>query len=352
MDPAAPASTGGGPPTGSPGPAGSPLSSGPTGPSTQGSAHSLHETPAEAAAWEPRRPLLPELALVGATVAFGATFTIVQDALDSLTPVGFVLLRFVVGTLVLLPVALRFGWRRRDVAAPGETFGGFAFAGIVLGLVAFGGYWLQNLGLERTSTSSSAFITGLFVVFTPIVETVARRRAPSGTVLAAVATAAVGLFLLTGARFSLGTGELYTLGCAACFGAWIFFGGIYANRFDTVAVTAAQMGVIAILAVPAVAIGGLGEIDGQAVFAVLFTGIVCSGVAFTLQLWGQRRIEPARAAVILLFEPVVAGLVGFAVGERLGAKGYVGAVVILGSIVVAESRSWRSRVGAASRVDA
>ena len=305
--------------------------------------HLIHVTEVEAAAWETRRPLLPELALVGATIAFGATFTIVQDALDNLTPVGFVLLRFVVGTAVLLPIAWRVGWRRRDLAVPDETIRSFAVAGLLLGAVAFGGYWLQNLGLQRTTTSSSAFITGLFVVFTPIVETIARRRAPTGTVLAAVATAAVGLFLLTGARFSLGAGEMYTLGCAACFGAWIYLGGIYVNRFDAVALTTVQMGAMAVLAVPVVVVGGLGTVDAQAVFAVLFTGIVCSGIAFTLQLWGQRRIEPTRAAVILLFEPVVAGFVGFAVGERLGVKGYLGAAVILASIVVAEARSWRRR---------
>jgi drug/metabolite transporter (DMT)-like permease len=74
--------------------------------------------------------------------------------------------------------------------------------------------------------------------------------------------------------------------------------------------------------------------------AVLVTGVVCSAAAFTVQLWGQRRIEPARAAVILLFEPVVAGFVGYAVGERLGLKGYVGAAVILASILVAEAPSW------------
>ncbi len=308
--------------------------------------HDIEET-----AWETRRPLLPELALVGATIAFGATFTIVQDALDSLTPVGFVLLRFAVGTLVLLPIALRVGWRRRDVAVPDETLRSFAVAGIVLGAVALGGYWLQNLGLQRTTTSSSAFITGLFVVFTPLVETVARRRAPSRRVLAAVATAAAGLFLLTGARFSPGAGELFTLGCAACFGAWIYLGGTYVNRFDAVALTAVQMGAIVVFAAPVVLIGGLGRLDGQALFAVLFTGTVCSGVAFTLQLWGQRRIEPTRAAVILLFEPVVAGFVGFAVGERLGVKGYVGAAVILASIAVAESRSWTGRRTVGARID-
>jgi drug/metabolite transporter (DMT)-like permease len=77
------------------------------------------------------------------------------------------------------------------------------------------------------------------------------------------------------------------------------------------------------------------------VFAVVFTGVVCSAVAFTLQLWGQRSLEPSRAAVILLFEPVVAGFVGYLVGERLGAEGYIGAVVIFGGILIAESRAWR-----------
>ncbi len=80
--------------------------------------------------------------------------------------------------------------------------------------------------------------------------------------------------------------------------------------------------------------------SGRVWLAVLVTGVLCSAVAFTLQLWGQRRIEPARAAVILLFEPVVAGFVGFAVGERLGVKGYLGAAVILASILVAEAPAW------------
>jgi drug/metabolite transporter (DMT)-like permease len=65
-----------------------------------------------------------------------------------------------------------------------------------------------------------------------------------------------------------------------------------------------------------------------------------------LQLWGQRWVEPSRAAVILQFEPVVAGVVGFFVGERLGVSGYIGALVILGGIVIAESASWRKRTTA------
>ena len=103
------------------------------------------------------------------------------------------------------------------------------------------------------------------------------------------------------------------------------------------------MAVLAACAVPVVLVGGVGHVTGSVVVAALVTGVVCSALAFSLQLWGQRYVEPSRAAVILLFEPVVAGFVGYAVGERLGVAGYVGAVVIFGGIVLAESRAWDPR---------
>jgi drug/metabolite transporter (DMT)-like permease len=281
---------------------------------------------------------LPELALVAATIAYGATFKIVQNALHHLTPAGFILLRFIVGTIALTPFALHRGWRRAGVQASPRAF---LIAALGFGVVGFAGYWLQNAGLERTTTSNAAFITGLFVVFTPLVETVVTRRAPSRNVLIAVAVSAVGLFLLTGASLTLGAGDALELGCALMFGTWIFLGGTLSQRFDPVALTAAQMVVLAVCAVPVVFVTGLGQATAGALGAVVFTGVVCSAVAFTLQLWGQRSLEPSRAAVILLFEPVVAGFVGYLVGERLGVKGYTGAAVIFGGILIAESRAWR-----------
>jgi drug/metabolite transporter (DMT)-like permease len=300
-----------------------------------------------APAWETRRPLLPELALVGATVAYGATFVLVQDAVERVTPAGFILLRFALGAIVLAPVAARRGWRRPE-AAPRHgdlTRADFTRAAVVFAVVGFAGYWFQTAGLQYTSTSNSAFITGLFVVFTPLVETARTRRLPPRNVLVAVAVSAIGLFMLTGAELSLNRGDALTLGCAAMFGLWIYLGGVFSQRFDAVTLTAAQLAGFAVLAVPVVAIGGLGTVDAQVIAAVGVTGVLCSAVAFSVQLWGQRYVEPSRAAVILLFEPVVAGLVGFAVGERLGGAGYAGATVILAGIVLAESRSWRASVG-------
>jgi drug/metabolite transporter (DMT)-like permease len=294
------------------------------------------------AAWETRRPLLPELALILATIAFGSTFKLVQNALEDVTPVGFLLLRHGVAVLALAPFAVRNGWRNREsgAEATNDSFRTFVWIGVGFGAIGWFGYWLQNTGLQHTTTSDSAFITGLFVVFTPVFETMFRRRFPSRLVIIAVATAAVGLFLLTGAHFSLGRGNALTLGCAATFGLWIYVGGRLANRFDAVALVCLEMIAFTALSVPFVVVDGLGHMTGRVWLAVLVTGVICSAVGFTLQLWGQRRIEPARAAVILLFEPVVAGFVGYAVGERLGLKGYAGAVLILASILVAEAPAW------------
>ncbi len=296
--------------------------------------------------WETARPLVPELALIAATISYGATFKLVQDALHDVTPVGFILLRFAMGAIVLLPLALRNGWRGPTTARPGLGFRHFLYAVLAFGVVGFGGYWLQNAGLERTTTSNSAFITGLFVVFTPLIETVVTRRRPSGNVIVAVVCAVIGLFLLEGATLHLNAGDALTLGCAFLFGVWILLGAYFTQHFDPVALTAGQLVVFVLLAIPVVAIGGLGHVTTQVVVAAAITGIFCSAIAFTLQLWGQRFVEPSRAAVILQFEPVVAGIIGYWVGERLGVSGYIGAAVILLGIVIAESRSWRSSVAA------
>jgi drug/metabolite transporter (DMT)-like permease len=286
------------------------------------------------------RRFLPELALIAATVAYGATFVIVQDALDDTTPAGFILLRFTVGTIALAPFAFQRGFRRAGIASSSRDF---VRAAVVFGVVGFLGYWLQNAGLERTSTSNSAFITGLFVVFTPLIEVGVTRRAPDPRVLLAVVVSAFGLYLLTGASLQIGAGDALTLGCAFMFAVWIMLGSTFSQRFDAIALTTAQMAVLVLCSVPAALLAGIGTISGRVVVAVFVTGVLCSAVAFTLQLWGQRSVEPTRAAVILMFEPVVAGFVGYAVGERLGVVGYLGALVILVGIVIAESRTWRSQ---------
>jgi drug/metabolite transporter (DMT)-like permease len=281
------------------------------------------------------RGYLPEIAIAVASFLYGVTFSIVQDALDKTTPMGFNLMRFAVGAAVLAPFALRRAWQGPQLRST-DTFRTFLLGGASLGVIAAFAYLTQNVGLQHTSTSNSAFITGLFAVFTPIVEAIVYRRFPRRGIVMAVVISVVGLFLLTGAELSMSYGDAITLVAAALFGCWYVRTGVLANRFDIVGLVTVQLAVVALVAIPIVAVDGLGTVDTEVIVAVAFTGIGCSAVAFSLSAWAQRTIDASRASILNLLEPVVAGIVGYAVGERLGAVGYFGAALILAGIFVAE----------------
>jgi drug/metabolite transporter (DMT)-like permease len=214
-------------------------------------------------------------------------------------------------------------------------------AGLTAGVILFGGYATQTIGLQYTSPSTSAFITGLYVIFTPVIESLISRRLPRPPVLAGIVIATVGLYLLTGADVSFGRGEAFTLACAVLFAFHIVYIGAYANLLPPSQFTALQLGAVAFLSIAPTAKQGVGTLSALAVFAVVFTGIACSAVALPLQLWGQRRIPATRAALILLAEPVFAGIAGYIDGERLGAGRLVGGLAILVGIAVSEF--WPSR---------
>src|SRR5688500_7514204 len=281
----------------------------------------------------------PEGALVLAAFLFGVTFPLVHDALDDIEPFAYLLLRFGFAIVALGPFAIVIGRR----ATP-EQRRLLWRAGVFAGLLLFGGYATQTIGLETASPSTSAFITGLDVALTPVFEGVLRRRVPPVAVLVGIACATVGLYLLTGADLHLGAGELWTLACAVIFAAWIVQQGEYAPRLPTIPYTTLQMLVVLALCAPATAGQGVGDLTGLALFAAAFTGVACSSVALSLQLYGQRHIAPSRVALILLLEPIFAAVAGYVNGERLGAVELTGAAVILLGIGVAELGPGRTRL--------
>lgn len=277
-----------------------------------------------------QRRFAAEGALVAAAFLFGTTFPLVHDALEDVTPFGYLVLRFAIAVVVLAPFAVVIVRRDRTERRS------MIRVGVVAGLLLFGGYAAQTVGLQYTTPSTSAFLTGLFVIFTPFVEAVVERTWPARRVVLSALLATVGLYLLTGADLALGRGELYTLLCALIFAVWIVYQGRHVATVHPIPFTTLQMATLVIVGIPAAMRQGIGDLSSTAWFAIVFTGIACSAVALSLQLWGQRRIPAARAALILLLEPVFAGLISFVDGERLGAVELLGAAVILGSIVLAE----------------
>lgn len=273
-------------------------------------------------------------AVAVAALLFASTFVIVKAAIEDVDPTTFLAARFLLAGVVLAPVALR----RRPTPR-------LVRHGVACGLPLAAGYVLQTIGLRTVTASVSAFLTYLLVVLVPLASAVLRRRLPDRAVLVGAAVAAAGLWLLTGARPSLGTGELLTVGCAVAFAAHILVVGAVAAGHDAVQLNAVQLVTGGLLFLgPGLAAGGM---TARAWVAAAFTGVAASAVALGLQVWGQRRIGPSRTALILMLEPVAAGALGALAGDRLGLVGWAGAALILAGIVLGELPALRRRVPAA-----
>jgi len=201
------------------------------------------------------RRLAAEGALVIAALFYGITFPLVRDALQDITPFAYLVGRFTVATLCIAPFAIRV-FRRSNR----ETRRLVLRAGALAGVLLFAGYATQTVGLQYTSASTSAFITGLNVVFVPVIVACMDRRLPSRPVGVGIALAVVGLYLLTGADVALGRGVLLTLACAVLFAFHIVCIGAYVNRVPQASFTTAQVAVVAVLCLPPTAVQGTGSV--------------------------------------------------------------------------------------------
>lgn len=294
------------------------------------------------------RSFAPELALVVAAACFGITFVMVKDAVNDVSPAGFIVLRFTIGTVTLVP----FAWVSRRRSERRDPARAVLPVAVALGVALTFGYMLQTVGLQYTSASNSAFITGLFVVFTPLIQVALRHRGLGPVTATAVALAVAGLFLITGASFHVGSGDALSLGCAFAFAVQIVMLGEWAPRFDPLVLNTAQMAALVVLTLPVLAITGPGALTGRAWLAIVVTGLACSSLAFSLQVYAQTRTTPTRAALLLSLEPVFAALTGYATGEGLGVVGAFGALLILAAVVVEEGAgAWLRRRGAPARVE-
>jgi drug/metabolite transporter (DMT)-like permease len=270
------------------------------------------------------------LVLIAVTAVWGVTFVQVKDAVALYPLFAFLALRFAIASLTLAPPGAR---RLRTLGRGG--WGAALGAGALLGA----GYALQTAGLERTTVSSTGFITGMYVVLTPLLALGIFRIRVSGAVWAGVALALGGLALLSGIHRGAGTGDLLVLGGAAVYSLQIVLMERFAPLYDAIAFTLVEMlaaftGLLAI----AVALGDLRVPHGWTVWgALVVTGVFASALAFLAQTWAQRRASATQTALAFSLEPVWAAVFGFTLaGDRLGVAGWLGCAVIMAGIVVAE----------------
>ncbi len=264
------------------------------------------------------------LALAG--FLWGSTFLVMQRAIDTAEPVPFLGARFLIAAAALAPVALRRPSR-----------GGEVRLGVLAGLVLASAYLLQTFGLRATTTSTSAFVTYLLVVIVPLMVGVVDREWPGRRLVVGVGLAVGGLWLLSGSGGdAFDRGEVLTLGCAVAFAGHLVVVGRITGRLDAVRFTFVQILTVGVVcAVPGFFLGGY-DLGTGAWSAAAFTGVLATALAFLCMVAGQRIVPSSRAALVLLIEPVSAGILGVATGEQLGVRGLAGASLILAAIVLVE----------------
>jgi drug/metabolite transporter (DMT)-like permease len=287
-----------------------------------------------------------DLALGFNAVLWGTTFVLVKSALHEISPVLFLVLRFSVATAAL---GLLFGatWKKRSADAPPVTAGTLA-AAVMIGLFLFAGYLLQTLGLQYTTAPKSAFLTGLAMVMVPLLGALVYRIRPRVWEVAGVLAATVGMGLMTleGAVGSISRGDWMTFGCAIAFAAHIVATGHFAGRIGYEVLSVTQLAAGAAAALSLVWWVETPRIQWQplVVCAILITGLLCTALAFTIQAWAQRYTTSTRTALIYALEPVVAWITSYClVGEGLSRQAAVGAVLILGGVLVVEMKPFQAR---------
>lgn len=284
--------------------------------------------------------------LVLVTFAWGATFVLIKNALAQVSPLVFNSFRMAVATLALVIIFHRVLPKLTRQSALG---------GIIMGVFLFLGYAFQTSGLRLTTPSKSAFITGLAVLLVPILVAVTGRHVPSRWTILGVLAALAGLYLMTipsGEGFSLASinrGDLLTLGCAVSFAMHIYVTGHMTQQHGFEAVSVMQVAAAAVLMTIAIPLETPKiNFSGSVIFAILFTGLICTAAAFSIQAWAQQFTPPTHTALIFALEPVFAALTSYVLlGEHLGTRGTIGAILILSGILISELKGSAVELSAA-----
>ncbi len=273
---------------------------------------------------------VPLLLLVGVTAVWGYTFVPVQEAVEQFPVFGFLAIRFVMSAAVLAPIAARPLRRtpRRGIVAG-------LLAGVLLGLA----YGLQTAGLERTTVSSTGFITGLYVVLTPIIALALFRTPVPAAAWVGIALSVGGLAILTGTPGGSVAGNALVLGNAVAQSFEIALMERFAAQYDARVLAFLQMAAAAVgFVIVALALGDLRLPHGGSVwYAIVVTAIFAGALGYLVATWVQARTTAARAALVFTLEAPFAALFGWILlHERLGVAGWLGCAVMLGGILLAE----------------
>jgi drug/metabolite transporter (DMT)-like permease len=276
------------------------------------------------------RAILPITALLLTTAVWGSTFPLLKGVIDRVPVPDFLAVRFAIATIAvaaLRPTAvlrLSAAQRRRGIAL-----------GVAYGL----GQALQTIGLQHTSAAVSGFVTGMYVVLTPLLGAALLRTRTPWHLWIAVGLATAGLGTLSLHGLAVGPGELLTLLSAAMYALHILGLGAWSTDGDTYGLTVVQLGTVTVICTLGALPGGLTVPDRTSDWGVLvYMAVAAGAVAMMLQTWAQSRLSAARTAIILTMEPVFAGVFAVLIGgELLGPRIVIGGALVLTAMILVEA---------------
>jgi drug/metabolite transporter (DMT)-like permease len=278
---------------------------------------------------ERRTTLLATLALLAVTAMWGSTFFLIRDLLDRLPTLDFLAVRFAIAAALLALVAPRSLAR---LSAESRK------RALVLGALYGVAQILQTAGLAHTAASVSGFITGMYVVATPLFAALLLRTRIGPLTWLAVALAAAGLGVLTLEGFSIGYGEAITLVASLLYALHIVGLGAWSKPHEALGMSILQLVVIAVICLVATAPDGIVlPATPRDWLSVLYMAVFAGALALVAQTWAQAHLPPTRTAIIMSMEPVFAAL--FAVllgGESATGRMLVGGVMVLTAMLVVE----------------
>ena len=272
--------------------------------------------------------------LVTATAIWGSTFAVVDYVVQHVPVHTFLSIRFTIAVVLLLairPRALRGVTRR--------TWTQGLLVGFALGV----GYYLQTQGQALgTQPTIAAFITGLFVVITPLLAALLFKARIGTVTWVAIGTATIGLAALTLRSGKVDTGALFLVGCAAAFAVQIVLLSRWSTASTTVSLVAIQLLVVAVgenfaaLAVHGIPTGSDFDFNSRTWLAIGFLAVFATVLCYLAQTWAQSLIPATAAAVILTAEPMFASITGAAMRETVTAVQIVGAALVLAAMYLVE----------------
>jgi len=274
-----------------------------------------------------------DLLLVFVALSWGLTFALVKDAVEQMPVYAFLFWRFG-SAFVLLAIASYAYWRRLNMAT--------LWAGMLLGVLNFGAYAFQTFGLTLATSSAVAFITGLFVVMTPLLAWLFFRKTISKNVIAGVGLSMIGLWFLTGGKpLGMGLGEIYSLICALLFSLHLLFTDRFVKRYSVILLVTIQFATVTLLsAAMGILHDGTLNADwhnGEFLVALVITVVFATVFAFWVQSSMQRFTTPTKAALIFTIEPLSAAVFGYLyAGEALSLMQVCGGLLIVVGVVFAE----------------